>query len=143
MKRLVSVLLLAVSSVIYSPSLFAANTLRVGVLQYGTVNWEIQTIQARKLEQTYNLSLSVVPLSSPQALLVALQGDKVDVILSDWLWVIRQHEMGRDYRFSPYSTNAGHLVVNGQANIATLKDLKHKILGVARRTKQQKLGVIS
>ncbi|MEG3765409.1 ABC transporter substrate-binding protein [Alteromonas sp. 14N.309.X.WAT.G.H12] len=131
MKSVVSVLLLAVSSLLFSPALFAANTLRVGVLQYGTVNWEIQTIQELKLEKTYNVSLSVVPLSSPQALLVALQGNKVDVILSDWLWVVRQLEMGRHYRFSPYSTNAGHLVVNGQANIETLQDLKNKTLGVA------------
>ncbi|MBU2978150.1 transporter substrate-binding domain-containing protein [Alteromonas sp. C1M14] len=131
MKRLVCILLLTVSSMVFSPFLFAANELRVGILQYGTVNWEIQAIQERHLENAFNLSLSVVPLSSPQALLVALQGGKVDVILSDWLWVVRQKEMGRDYYFSPYSTNAGHLVVNNDAGIHALTDLKNKTLGVA------------
>ena len=109
----------------------AADVVRVGVLQYGTLNWEMDVIQQTGLEQQAGVQLDIVSLASPQALLVALQSNRVDVVLNDWLWVAQQRDMGRRYYFSPYSSNAGALVVNPAAGIDSLPDLAGKTIGIA------------
>src|SRR3546814_2443642 len=73
-----------------------AETIRVGVLKFGTVNWEISTIQRHGLDERHGFALDVLELASNQATTVALQAGEVDVIVSDWLWVSRQRaEIGR------------------------------------------------
>jgi NitT/TauT family transport system substrate-binding protein len=62
---------------------------------------------------------------------VAIQGDAVDVIVTDWVWVSRQRAEGRDYTFAPYSTALGALMVDPKSGIVKLADLKGKRLGVA------------
>ena len=54
--------------------------IRVGTLQFGTVNWEMDVIQRNKLAEQENLNLEVVPLASKNAAAVALQGGAVDVL---------------------------------------------------------------
>ena len=124
-------ILITACFLLFSGLTLAKETVRVGVLQYGTVNWEMQAIRNTGLQNNYDIQVEVVPLASTQALLVALQGGKVDVILNDWLWVARQKALSRDYRFAPWSTNGGQLVVRNDRNIHTLKDLKGKTLGIA------------
>ncbi|MDO6694595.1 transporter substrate-binding domain-containing protein [Aliiglaciecola sp. 3_MG-2023] len=109
----------------------ANDTIRVGVLKYGTLNWEMDVLEKLQLAKHYNLKIERIPLGSPQALLVALQGGSVDVILNDWLWVARQKEAARDFYFYPYSTAAGALVTHPQAKIKTLADLRGKTIGIA------------
>ena len=121
-------ILITACFLLFSGLTLAKETVRVGVLQYGTVNWEMQAIRNTGLQNNYDIQVEVVPLASTQALLVALQGGKVDVILNDWLWVARQKALSRDYRFAPWSTNGGQLVVRNDRNIHTLKDLKGKTL---------------
>ncbi|WP_342805533.1 transporter substrate-binding domain-containing protein [Alteromonas sp. M12] len=109
----------------------ASNTIRVGVLKYGTLNWEMDVLEKLQLAKQYNLEVERIPLGSPQALLVALQGGSIDVILNDWLWVARQKEANRDFYFYPYSTAAGALVTHPQSNIHELADLRGKTIGIA------------
>ncbi|MCB1774237.1 MAG: ABC transporter substrate-binding protein [Gammaproteobacteria bacterium] len=116
---------------VFTGNIWAAQTVRVGVLQFGTVNWEMDVIQRHGLDQANGIELQVVPLSSKNAVSVALQGDAVDVIVSDWLWVNRQRAMGRDYRFFPYSLTVGGLYVRPDSDIDTLNDLRGIKLGIA------------
>ena len=107
------------------------SNIRVGVLNFGTVNWELETIKRQKLDMANQISIDIVPLGSKNATHVALQGDAVDIIVTDWIWVSRQRHLGRDYTFVPYSTATGSLMVNNDSDIETLADLKGKRIGVA------------
>ncbi len=124
--------LLLLSLCVCLPSLsFALEKVRVGVLEFGTVNWELDIMQQHKLAEQNGIALEIVPLASADASTVALQGGAVDVIVSDWVWVARQREAEQDYTLFPYSTAVGSLLARPQANIKTLADLKGKKLGVA------------
>lgn len=105
--------------------------LRVGVLKFGTVNWELQVVQEHGLAEKRGIQLEILPLASENALAVALQGGRVDVIVSDWLWVAHQREAGRDYQYAPYSLSVGAVMTAPQAGISSLEDLKGLKLGIA------------
>lgn len=109
----------------------AANTVRVGVLKFGTANWEMAVLQSHHLAKKQGLHLELVPLASKNALGVALRGGRVDMIVSDWLWVARQDAEGADYQFFPYSLAVGAVMVNPHAGIKTVADLAGKRIGVA------------
>jgi len=106
-------------------------TLRVGVLQFGTVNWELDVIQARGLAKKRGLDLKVVPLASGDASTVALQGGAVDMIVSDWIWVTRQRAEGNSYTFAPYSNAVGNVMVKPESGIKSVADLKGKSIGIS------------
>ena len=105
-------------------------TVRVGVLQFGTVMWELDVMQANKLAQKRGLNLKIVPLASGDASTVALQGGAVDVIVSDWIWVTRQRAEGLNYSFVPYSNAVGSVMVKGEG-LRSVADLKGKSLGIS------------
>ncbi|GGY06092.1 ABC transporter substrate-binding protein [Litchfieldella qijiaojingensis] len=108
-----------------------AQTLRVGVLQFGTVNWELEVVQSHRLLEAYDIELEVVPLASENALAVALQGGRVDLIVSDWLWAARQRDAGRAYQFAPYSLSVGAVMVAPEAGIGSVEELAGHQLGIA------------
>ena len=108
-----------------------AADIRVGVLKFGTVNWELDVIRDQSLDQQQGVKLEVVPLATKNASTVALQGGAVDVIVSDWLWVSRQRAQGRAYTFVPYSKAVGAVMVRPDAGIVDLAALRGKRLGVA------------
>lgn len=109
----------------------AMEQLRVGVLQFGTVNWEMDVILRHHLDTANGFAIKIVPLSSKNANSIALQGGAVDVIVSDWIWVNRQRAAGKDYTFFPYSLTVGGLYVRPDSGIQQLSDLKGRKLGVA------------
>ncbi|WP_236645284.1 ABC transporter substrate-binding protein [Aidingimonas lacisalsi] len=113
-----------------SAPLAHAETLRVGVLQFGTVSWELATVERHGLLDD-DIELEIVPLASENALAVALQGGRVDLIVSDWLWVARQRHAGRAYQFAPFSLSVGAVMVNPQHGIDSLEALSDKSLGIA------------
>ena len=90
---------------------FALEKVRVGVLEFGTVSWEMDTVQQHKLAEKAGVELEVVPLASADASTVALQGGAVDVIVSDWVWVNRQRAAGQDYTLFPYSYSLVGMVI--------------------------------
>lgn len=104
---------------------------RVGVLKYGTVNWEIDVIKHHQLDKKYQFGLKVTSLSSKNASAVALQSDAVDIILSDWLWVNRQRFDQRMYTMFPTSMATGGLYISANSSIKSLVDLKGKKVGIA------------
>src|SRR3712207_4214193 len=72
----------------------AAEPIRIGVLKFGTVNWEIDTITHHGLDAANGIELEPVVLASNDATKIALQGGDVDIIVSDWLFVSRQRAEG-------------------------------------------------
>jgi NitT/TauT family transport system substrate-binding protein len=115
-----------------SSSCFAVEktTIRIGVLPFGTVNWELSVLQAKSSSaDLYQLDIQFV--ANPQAGKVALQSGAVDMIVSDWIWVSKQRSIDSDLTFYPYSNTAGALVVPAASNIRDLQSLKGKKLGIA------------
>ena len=108
-----------------------AEKVRVGVLKFGTVNWELDVVETHGFAEKRNVDVQVVPLASKRATAVALQGGAVDIIVSDWIWVSRQRAEGKPYVFVPYSLAVGGLMVRPDANINALGDLESKRVGVA------------
>jgi len=106
-------------------------TLRLGVLAYGTANWELAVMRQAKQMETDRYLLQVMPMANPQAGKIALQSGAVDIIVADWIWVSYQRSLGRDYTFYPYSNTTGALVVAKDSEIKTWQDLKGKRLAIA------------
>ncbi len=106
------------------------STLRVGVLKFGTVNWLMDTIESRKLDESAGYQLEVVALAGKPATEIAIQAGDVDVIVTDWVWAMRQSAPGRSYRFFPFSRSLGALMVRPDAGIGALCDLKGRQVGV-------------
>ncbi len=108
-----------------------AGKVRVGVLSFGTVNWELDVVRHHGLARKEGVDLEVVKLSGKIATAVALQGGAVDAIVTDWLWVSRLRHAGTDYTFVPHSVMVGGLMVRPDAGIETLADLKGRRIGIA------------
>ncbi len=125
--------LLALFVLFAGPSVHAADkpVIRVGVLKFGTVNWELDVIRHHKLDAAEGVEVEIVELAGNPATQVALQGGAVDMIVTDWLWVSRQRTQGADYTFIPYSTAVGKVMVPVGSPIALLGDLKGRKLGIA------------
>lgn len=125
--------LIALLVLIFSTQTWAAELtpIRVGVLQFGTVNWELDVIRHHRLAEQQAVDLQVVPLGSKNALSVALQGGAADVIVTDWIWVSRQRAANRNYTFFPYSRAVGALFVRPDSGIKSLSDLNGKSIGIA------------
>jgi NitT/TauT family transport system substrate-binding protein len=109
----------------------AAENIRIGVLKFGTVNWEIDTILHNKLDEANGIKVEMVVLASNDATKIALQAGEVDIIVSDWLFVSRQRAEGLPLTFVPYSTSVGAIMVPPDSKIQALPDLKGVKIGVA------------
>jgi len=120
----------ALAGVLTSATL-AAESVRVGVLKFGTVNWELDTIKTHGLDGKNGVSLDIRFFAGEDATNVALMAGDIDVMVSDWLWVSRQRSAGEDLTFAPYSTSVGAMMVAGDSPIKSLTDLKAKKIGVA------------
>lgn len=105
--------------------------IRLGVLAFGTVNWELAAMQQAQVIETEHYRLQVLKIANPQAGKIALQSGAVDMIVADWIWVSRQRFLGKDYTFFPYSNTTGALVVPKDSPIKQLADLKNRKLAVA------------
>ncbi|PWC39245.1 ABC transporter substrate-binding protein [Azospirillum sp. TSO35-2] len=109
----------------------ALPVVRAGVLKFGTVSWELDTVRANRFDEAAGIDLQLVELAGNPATQVALQAGGVDVIVSDWLWVSRMRSTGQALSFIPYSTAVGALVVPAGSPITGIGDLKGKRIGVA------------
>ncbi|WP_323716202.1 ABC transporter substrate-binding protein [Paracoccus aminovorans] len=109
----------------------ALPAIRVGTLENGTVNWELQTIVKRGLDRENGFRLVPMILAGNPATQVAMQGGEVDTIVSDFLWVAQQRARGAGFRFLPYSTAVGGVMVRADSPARTLADLMGKKIGIA------------
>jgi len=105
--------------------------IRVGVLAYGTVNWELDTVKHHNLDRKEGIELVVTKLAGKNASAIALQGGAVDAIVTDWIWVSRQRSSGSDFSFVPHSVAVGGLMVRPDAGINSLDDLRGRKIGIA------------
>lgn len=105
--------------------------LRISVLKFGTVNWELDTIKHHGLDKAHGFDLSVQGVAGGAAAKVAFQGGEADVIVSDWLWVARQRAAGKDFAFIPYSKAVGGLLVPKDSAAKELADLADGKIGIA------------
>lgn len=132
--RRVAARLLQLLCLLLMSSLASADALpvvRVGVLQYGTVSWELEVMRANRLDAEAGFRLEVIPFALNDATNVAIQGGAVDIIVNDWIWVSRQRQEGRDYVFSPYSLAVGGVMVRPDSGISGLSDMRGGKLGIA------------
>lgn len=107
-----------------------AERVRIGVLAFGTISWELAAMETAAPADPVPLRLEPMVLAGSEAAKIALQGNAVDVIVADWIWVARQRSAGADFTFAPYSTVHGALVVPADSNIRSIADLKGRKLGV-------------
>lgn len=109
----------------------ALPTIRIGILQFGSVAWQLDVIRRHGFDEAEGVAIAPVILAANQATLVALQAGSVDVIVSDLLWVARQRAGGADWTFRPYSTALGAVEVPAASPIGSLADLPGRRLGIA------------
>lgn len=105
--------------------------LKVGVLKFGTVNWQLDSLKTNGFDSAENLALEVMALASKNATSVALQAGDADMIVSDWIWVNRQRAAGEDFVFVPYSHALGALVLAPGSDVPDVTGLKGRKIGIA------------
>lgn len=113
------------------PRQAAAADIRLGILEYGTVAWELDVIEHHGLAEKRGLDIEVTRYGSEGALDVALNAGAVDMVVSDWLWVSLQRSNGHPFTLVPYSKMVGSLMVSPDAGAATLADLEGMKIGIA------------
>jgi len=125
-------LFICVGAMLSGSHVYAADepVVKVGVLKFGTVNWELKALKHAGLDKANGIELEIVPFASGDATEIALQGGAVDVIVSDWLWVSRQRADGQTLTFSPYSSSVGALMAGTDTGIDSLADVRGKKVGV-------------
>ena len=132
MKHLVRTLL-AAAALALAPlaACEAAGTIRIAVQKTGTFAWELAVIRAHGLDRQADLAIEVTELASPEAGKIALRAGNADIMVSDWLWVSRERELGAKLVFYPYSSALGAVMVQASSPIKSLADLKGRKLAVA------------
>jgi NitT/TauT family transport system substrate-binding protein len=109
----------------------AAPPLRLGVLQFGTVQWVAEVIRRHALDQAHGFALETITLASNDAGRVALMGRSADIVVSDWFFVASQRTAGTALSFAPFSSAAGALMVPPASPLRGIADLPGRRLGVA------------
>ena len=108
----------------------AAGKVRVGVLKFGTVSWELDTLKQHKFDTANGIDVEVIDFAGEDATNVAMLAGELDMIVSDWLWVSRQRSEGADLTLAPYSTAVGAIMVKEDSPIQGIPDLKGRKIGV-------------
>ena len=108
----------------------AAETLTIGVLKFGTVNWQLRTLKDEGHDMAENVEVKILPLASKNATSIALQAGEADVIVTDWIWAQRQRAEGEDFVFVPYTRALGAVVVGKSSEITDIPGLKAKRIGI-------------
>ncbi|MDQ0467142.1 ABC transporter substrate-binding protein [Labrys wisconsinensis] len=108
-----------------------AQPVRVGVLQFGTVSWEIETIRRQGFDAARGLEVQPVRLASSDAARIAFQAGAVDAIVSDLLLAARLRAEGRAILYAPFSATEGAVMVPAASPIRGVADLAGRSIGVA------------
>ncbi len=109
----------------------AADIVRIGFQKTGTFAWLLDVIRRHDLAREARLDLQTTEFASPEAGKLALNGNTVDIAVSDWLWVARERALGQKLQFYPYSSAVGAIMVKGDSPVRNLADLKGRVLGIA------------
>ena len=124
-------ILLIITFIINFVSIIKANSIKIAVLKYGSVNWEYNVIKHHKLDKKNNIKIKKVEITNKDASAVAFLSKSVDIFVTDWIWVSKQRNKGNLVSFYPYSNSAGGLMIKKGEKINSFLDLKNKKIGVA------------
>jgi len=103
----------------------------VGMLEFGTAQWEMKIIKDNKLDEKFGIDLQLMNVAGKPASHVALMSGEADVVLSDFLWVASLRAQGEAFTLVPHSFAVGGLIVDPSGPISALADLPGKTIGVA------------
>lgn len=109
----------------------APRAIRVGVLRFGTVSWELDVIRRHRFDTEAGVAVEASPFAASQATQVALQAGRVDTTVQDWLWVTRQRSSGADWTLAPFSSAVGAVVAPPDSPVRDVPDLAGRRLGIA------------
>jgi len=124
---------LALAGAILAPPTQAAAppTIRLGLVQFGTVQWIAEIIRRHALDAANGFTLATIPLASTDSGRVAIMGNQADIVVLDWPFVAIQRGAGAKLCFAPLSSASGGIMARPDASIHALADLNGKRLGVA------------
>lgn len=105
--------------------------LTLSVMQFGTPHWELEHLKRQQLDRSNGFELEVRLVADLPASRLALSSGSVDGAVSDVLWAQARYEAGTAYRYLPFSSQIGEVLVNEGSDIRTLADLRGKRIGVA------------
>ena len=109
----------------------SAPEVRLGILQFGTVQWVADVIRRHALDTKHGFALNTVTLANTDAGRVSLMAGASDVVASDWPFVAVQRAAGTKLCFAPFSSSSGGIMTGAQSAIRGLADLRGRKLGVA------------
>lgn len=105
--------------------------IRVGVLPFGTVLWEVETIRKNALDTENGLAVHPIQLATNDAARIAFQAGQVETIVTDLLLAARLRNEGRKVKFIPFSATEGGVMVSGSSPMRNATDLIGKRIGVS------------
>jgi len=114
-----------------SPAIGGPSIVRLGTLQFGTVQWVADVIREHALDTGHGITLQTNILANTDAGRVALMANAADVVTSDWMFVAAQRAAGTKLCFAPFSSSLGGIMVRPGSPIKSLSGLAHCRLGVA------------
>ncbi|MBX3598190.1 MAG: ABC transporter substrate-binding protein [Rhizobiaceae bacterium] len=125
-------LLGALSCAIFAPTIARAmSRLRIGILKFGTVNWELESLKHNGFDRLHNIEVEPAYFAGEDATNIAMLAGEIDMIVSDWLWVSRLRSERENLALIPYSTAVGAIMVRQDSPILSISDLKDRKIGVA------------
>jgi NitT/TauT family transport system substrate-binding protein len=95
------------------------------------LSWQLDVIAKHELDGKEGIRVEPLELAATPAAQLALQAGRVDLIVSDWLWVARQRAEGGDLTFIPFSKAIGALIVPAASPLHDVAGLAGQRLGVA------------
>ena len=105
--------------------------LTVSALQFGTAHWELDHLKRQGLDRSNGFELKVQLVADLPASRLAVSSGSVEGAVSDLLWAQARYEAGTAYRYVPFSSQIGEVLVAEDSAIRTLADLRGKRIGVA------------
>jgi NitT/TauT family transport system substrate-binding protein len=122
---------LALASLLWFSPAVAGEKFRIATQATGTFGWELAIARAYGLDKAADLEFETTELATTEAGKIALVGGGADIILSDWLWVARERNLGQPLLFFPHSTALGAVMAKEPAKFARAADFVGKKLGVS------------
>jgi NitT/TauT family transport system substrate-binding protein len=104
---------------------------RLGILQFGTVQWVADVMRRHSLDRKHGFALATVTLANTDAGRVSLMAGSSDIVVTDWPFVAVQRSAGTKLSFAPFSCLYGGLITAQKSPIRSLTDLRGRKLGVA------------
>lgn len=106
-------------------------TVRVGLEATGTFSWVIRAMRHYGIDREVGVRIAATTYPTKSAKELALRAGQVDLVVDDFLGVLRWREQQIPVRaIYAYSSAAGGVVVPRDSDIRSIRDLKGKTLAV-------------